>query len=215
MKSQQRPKNKLDNSVFAKQKFAIYILGAGFSKPAGLPLATELWHEIRQRGTKMSGSAKHFEYDLKNYIEYQKNCNGIELTYEQVKFEDFMAFLDIEHFLGLGGSNTWSSHGNETQVIVKTLIGEILNVRMPNKDNIPKLYIEFAKILKPNDIVLTFNYDILLERSLEASNVPFRLFPQRLKKSMDTPGQSGPFPLPNRSVRDWLRLTNWASSTVI
>ena len=39
-----------------------------------------------------------------------------------------MAFLDVEHYLGLRkGRTTWSTDGNEGQVVVKTLIGEILN----------------------------------------------------------------------------------------
>jgi hypothetical protein len=36
-------------------KFAIYVLRAGFSKPAGLPAADELWPEILQRGFAWMG----------------------------------------------------------------------------------------------------------------------------------------------------------------
>ena len=176
-------------SDFASMRFGIYILGAGFSQPAGLHLAQELWDEIRLRGLTMTGRASLFRDDLDEYIEYRKDCDGIELTHEQVDFEDFMAFLDIEHFLGLRGSDTWSSHGNETQVVVKTLIGEILTKRMPQRDGIPDLYFRFAEILKPNDLVLTFNYDTLLERTLEAAGKPFRLFTQRLKEDTEFPGQ--------------------------
>jgi hypothetical protein len=49
-------------------------------------------------------------------------------------------------------------------VIVKTLIGQILAERTPQADGIPSLYIEFARKLQPRDRVLTFSYDILLER---------------------------------------------------
>jgi hypothetical protein len=66
-----------------------------------------------------------------------------------VNFEEFVSFLDVEHFLGLLGKNTWSSDGNETQVVIKTLIGEILAERMPSKDKIPEVYLEFARMLKP------------------------------------------------------------------
>ena len=162
---------------FASQKFAIYILGAGFSKPAGLPLAPELWNEVRRRALAMTGRAGFFRDDLEAYIEYRKRCDGKELTFETVDFEEFMAFLDIEFHLGLRGKETWSSQGNEAQVIAKTLIGEILTERMPT--NIPELYLKFAKILKPDDYVLTFNYDVLLERALEQAGVPYRLFPNR------------------------------------
>ena len=48
---------------------------------------------------------------------------------------------------------------------------------------IPDLYLKFAKILKPDDYVLTFNYDTLLERALTTAGVPFRLFPERLRQN--------------------------------
>lgn len=164
---------------FASQKFSVYILGAGFSKPAGLPLAVELWDEIRRRGLSLSGRAEQFRDDLETYIDYRKRCDGKELTVDQVNLEEFIAFLDIEFHLGLRGKDTWSSHGNETQVVVKTLIGEILTERMPAR--IPELYMKFARILKPDDYILTFNYDTLLERALESAGVPFRLYPDRLR----------------------------------
>ena len=166
---------------FHSRRFAIYILGAGFSRPAGFPLAVELWDEVRKRAFTLKGRAEYFKEDLQGYIEYRRRCDGIELTANQVNFEDFVAFLDIEHYLGLRGKDTWSSDGNETQVVIKTLIGEILTERMPSK--VPELYLEFARMLRPPDYVLTFNYDILLERALELAGVPFRLFPDRLKKS--------------------------------
>jgi hypothetical protein len=161
----------------ASQKFAIYILGAGFSCPAGLPSGPDLWQEVRRRALSLSGRAKHFSHDLATYIEYRKRCFGDET----VDFEEFMAFLDIEFYLGLRGKETWSADGNESQVVVKTLIGEILSERTPEKHDIPDLYLKFAQILKPNDRVLTFNYDVLLERALEKAGVPFRLFPDRYK----------------------------------
>lgn len=164
---------------FAAQKFAIYILGAGFSKPAGLPLACELWDEVRRRALSLSGRAEFFRDDLETYLDYRKKCGGKELTFEQVDLEEFMSFLDIEFHLGLRGKETWSSEGNEAQVVVKTLIGEILTERMPT--NIPEQYLAFARLLKPDDYVLTFNYDVLLERALESAEVPYRLYPDRYK----------------------------------
>jgi len=163
------------------KKYRVIILGAGFSKPAGLPLADELWKKILARGKNLKGRAGKFKNDLDSYIEYRKRCDGNALTYETVNFEDFLGFLDIEHYLGLRGGDTWSEEGNEGQVVVKTLIGEILTRLMPRPNNIPKLYLEFARRLQPNDFVLTFNYDVLLERALDAVGKPYRLFPDRYK----------------------------------
>ena len=161
------------------KKFRIFILGAGFSKQAGFPLASELWGEVRSRARFLQGRAEQFHTDLENYLEYRRACDGVEISADQVDFEDFMRVLDIEHFLGLRGSDTWSRDGNEGTIVVKTLIGHILAELTPSTENMPALYLEFAKRLQPDDYVLTFNYDVLLERALEAVGKPYRLFTDR------------------------------------
>jgi hypothetical protein len=162
-------------------RYRIFVLGAGFSRAAGLPLAVELWREVQRRARTLSGRAEQFWDNLETYIQYRKACHGVTLTPDQVDFEEFLAFLDIEHYLGLRGSDTWSVDGNEAQVVVRTLIGEILAETTPSVEAVPELYRRFAVGLKPNDYVLTFNYDVLLERALESVGKPFRLFPQRFK----------------------------------
>lgn len=157
------------------------MLGAGFSRAAGLPLAVDLWREVQRRARTLSGRAEQFWDDLETYIQYRKACDGVTLTPDQVDFEEFLAFLDIEHYLGLRGSDTWSVDGNEAQVVVKTLIAEILAEAMPSVEAVPQLYRRFAAGLQPNDYVLTFNYDVLLERALESVGKPFRLFLKRFK----------------------------------
>ena len=162
--------------------YRIFVLGAGFSCAAGLPVAHDLWREVLRRAEKLSGRAGKFLDDLQMYIEFRKDCDGLSLTPDEVDFENFLAFLDIEHHLGLRGSDTWSADGNEAQVVVKMLIAQILTERMPPKERIPNLYLRFAEALRPGDYVLTFNYDVVLERALEVVGKPFRLFPQRFKK---------------------------------
>jgi hypothetical protein len=163
---------------------SVYILGAGFSAAAGLPLGNNLWEEIYRRAMLMAGNpndrASQFLDDLNSYIEFKKECEGISLRPEEVTFEEFLGYLDIEHFLGLRGSETWSEQGNETQVIVKTLIGQILAEHMPRA--IPDLYLNFARKLMPDDIVLTFNYDPLLECACEAVGTRFRLVQERYSR---------------------------------
>jgi hypothetical protein len=134
---------------WASQKNGLYILGAGFSVAAGLPLANDLWKEVCLRALRMSGWAAHFQKDLDNYIEFKERTDGLRLQREEVNFEEFLGFLDIEHYLRLRGSRAWSEDGNESQVIVKTLIAQILTERMPAADSIPSLYLRFAEKLQP------------------------------------------------------------------
>ena len=96
---------------------------------------------------------------------------------DSVDYEDFLGFLDTEHFLGLRGSDTWSDEGSESQLMVRRAIADILHQRTPS--NPPNLYRKFARRLNSSDWVFTFNYDTLLESALEAEGVLYRLFPWR------------------------------------
>ena len=153
---------------------------------AGLPLADELWKEVCRRALLMNGRAEKFGEDLDAYIEFKERCKGVKLTRETVNFEDFLGFLDIEHYLGLRGSDTWSEDGNESQIIVKTLIGQILTERTPHI--IPPVYLEFVKKLRPSDRIITFNYDTLLEQACETVGIPFRLVPQKYLQALESGG---------------------------
>jgi hypothetical protein len=164
-----------------RHRCAIFILGAGFSAPAGLPLAPELWKEVRRRAEGMSGRAEKFTDDLEAYLKFLRDCEGRTLTADEVDFEEFLGFLDIEFYLNIRGSDTWSDDGNETQVMIKTLIAQILVERTPPTAEMQQLYRKFAEGLQPHDTVVTFNYDILLERALTLVGKPFRLFPKRYK----------------------------------
>jgi hypothetical protein len=116
--------------------FAIYILGAGFSKPAGLPLATELWGEVYRRAAPLTGWMAQFREDLEDFIKFKAECDGVQLSPDQVNYEEFLGYLDIEYHLELRGSETWSDEGNEAQIVAKTLIGQVIAERMPCKNGL-------------------------------------------------------------------------------
>jgi hypothetical protein len=127
----------------------------------------------------MYGRPGRFERDLDYYIEFRRRCDGIAIDPDKIDFEEFLGFLDTEFYLGLRGSDTWNDDGNETQILVKRLIAQILMERTPSKTDLGSLYLQFAERLRPGDLILTFNYDVLLERALEAVKKPYRLFSQR------------------------------------
>jgi len=162
------PDRKEDARIMSQvPRFRMFILGAGFSRPAGLPLGEELWRLVRSRASGRTGRAARFDHDLETYLRYRLECDGIRLNPAGIDFEDFLAFLDLEHYLGLAGSDTWSNDGNESQCMVKRLIGQILVECTPSADALPQLYCDFAEQLTYGDYVLSFNYDTVLERALE------------------------------------------------
>ncbi|NVK41352.1 MAG: SIR2 family protein [Oceanospirillaceae bacterium] len=162
--------------------FRIFVLGAGFSKLAGLPLASELYPLTLQAIEKEWGRETKFQRDIEAYIEYRKDCDGIVIDQSEIDLEELISFWDIEHYLGLRGSDTWSSEGNESQLMIRKAMGRVIQNRTPELDRLPCAYYRFAESLTENDTVITFNYDVLLERALDHIGKPYRLFPARYKK---------------------------------
>jgi len=162
--------------------FRIFVLGAGFSVPAGLPTAAELYPEVVKRVERLHGKDNRFHWALKDYIDFRKRSDGVELSIDDIDLEEFMSFLDIEHFLGLEGGDTLSEHGNAAQLFVKRFIGQIIHERTPKEDALPQEYYDFAENLSVKDVVITLNYDVVLERALDHIGKPYRLFPHRYSK---------------------------------
>jgi hypothetical protein len=160
--------------------FRIFVLGAGFSRPAGLPLAAELFDEVKRRIEDQYGTDTKFHRDLDDYLDYRFDCEGVAQR-EPVDLEVLMSYLDMEHYLGLRGKDTWSAEGNESQIMIRRAIGEFICERTPAADQLPDFYYRFAERLSLQDIVITLNYDVLLERAFEHVGKPYRLFPDRYK----------------------------------
>lgn len=163
-------------------KLKTFILGSGFSKPAGFPLGNELFQLIKDE----VGSDDYkniLKPDIDNYLRYQQSFNN-KVNNNKVKnidFERFITFLDIKYLLQLNGSDTWSNFGNRSQVLIKNTLAKMFTNCL-NKYNIKDtVYTEFALNLKPNDVVLTFNYDTLLEKALDETGKRYRLYPSRYK----------------------------------
>jgi len=153
------------------QKYRLFIVGAGFSKPAGLPLGLELLERVRERlqwKFRPYGWDGPFEQEI---AEWRKLYPRKTLTLESV-----LAYSHRKHFLQLIGSDEYFSHGSRTIVAVRQAVQEILISCTPIVP--PALYTEFANRLTPYDTVLTFNYDTLLEDTLDKIGKPYSLTPE-------------------------------------
>ena len=160
--------------------FRIFVLGAGFSRLAGLPLGSELFSEVQESIRRRHGRETKFERDLSRYREYRHACKNVCQSIE-VDLEEFMSYLDIEHFLSLRGSDTWSGEGNESQIMVRKAIGRVIHGRTPETHCLPDAYYRFAEQISRHDVIVKFNYDVVLERTLEYVGKPYRLYPERFK----------------------------------
>jgi len=159
---------------------SIFVIGAGFSKPAGLPLGDDLFPLILEKA-KITGAYENIlQKDIDHYLNYYYVINGEKTEESEINFEEFMSYLDIEHFLQLKGSDTFSSDGNRSQLIIKNYIAQILHEKISNMgDDDYVLYESFADKLEPYDTIISFNYDTILENSFERLGIPYRLFLDR------------------------------------
>jgi hypothetical protein len=156
--------------------FRLFVLGAGFSKPAGLPLASELLKPVRQAiRTYAPGNGLTILDDAID--EYRRFLRETEPS-KQFDLEEFGAWLDWEHTLLMEGCET-ERHANRSGLQLRWGIGRVLHARTP--EQVPAAYLDFARELDVTDLVVTLNYDCLLERALEEAGVPFRRFPGRYK----------------------------------
>jgi hypothetical protein len=158
----------------------LMVLGAGFSRPAGLPLADQLLDLVLTELERFFGEETHLHRALHAYKEFLRECTGDDA--EKIDIEAFAAYLDYRHSFGVLGSDTWSGAGNRDQLLLRWGIGRVLHGLTPPAGQLPGLYLEFAERLAPRDVVLTFNYDLVLERSLEAVGKKFRRFPSRFSE---------------------------------
>lgn len=160
-------------------RFRIFIIGAGFSVHAGLPLGEQLFELVREAIRRRYGADNKLEGDLDGYLKYRQRCDDVSSD-EPVDYEKFMSSLDLEHYLGLRGSDTWSDEGNESQLLIRNGIQEVIYASTPK--NPTEECIGFCEQLLPKDIILTFNYDTLIEDTLDFLGKPYRLFPNRLRE---------------------------------
>lgn len=162
----------------------LFFLGAGFSRPGGPPLADELLVRTL-RELEQFQPETHVHWALAEYVEYLEAVTGKPRPpVEAVNIEDFIAYLDHEHFFGLRGSDTFSSEGNQAQLLLRWGIGRLLHTS--TADPLPDVYLRFAEKLRPGDVVATFNYDLIVERALEAVGTPYRRFPTRYEQVYGT-----------------------------
>ena len=149
----------------------LFILGAGFSASAGLPLGKELLERVRAE------VRRHFrDADWKGALEQEIAEWTALYPGETIDLERVLAYSHRKHYLGLVGSDRTFEHGSESIVAARTAIQRILIQATPRTT--PILFRDFAKRLGPNDVVLTFNYDTLLEQALDDIGKPYSLTPE-------------------------------------
>ena len=149
----------------------LLVLGAGFSAPAGLPLGNRLLERVREDikdSSRHAGRGGPLEQEIEEW--------GSLYPDAPIDLERVLAYSHRKHYLRLLGSDEYFAHGSRSIVAARPAIQRILIHATPTA--IPSLYQDFALRLRPHDVVLTFNYDTLLEQALDDIGKPYSLTPE-------------------------------------
>lgn len=144
-------------------KNRLFILGSGFSAGAGIPMI----------GTLLSEAMAIFKRESVGLFERVNNHAKIcfqkdYIDFNAVDFAQFCTFLEYIELREYGGGERFSDKGSREKIAFKYYLSKAIAMNTPTEDKIPEMYCEFAKQLHMHDIVITFNWDTLLEMALKS-----------------------------------------------
>lgn len=159
----------------------VFIFGAGFSKPAGMPLATDLVQLLKERlepgpdpGQGMGEWLEGLRERLGWLLGDANGADSFRLNIEQVfhyAHFDIEVFRLKQHLARVGRGNGPGTPWNQGESIEswlteleEALRDEIVEAE-EKADMMPIM--RWAEIVGEQDSILTFNYDTLVERALE------------------------------------------------
>lgn len=159
----------------------MFLLGAGFSRAAQLPLAGELLDPVVAIVEALIGFGTSPGSHLSSALDrFNRFITDVDPG-RPFDVEDFGAWLDWEDVLKLDGTGEQlTEYGDSPGLQLRWGIGHLLNAVTPRE--LPAVYLDFVRQLHTTDCVLTLNYDLLLERALEEVGVPYRRFPGRFSE---------------------------------
>lgn len=151
----------------------VFILGAGFSHAAGLPMTSNLlplMHRLVRR--REAGHEFHFQRGIRMFF---PDARFTPRGLARVDIEPLLSLHECKHHTEMYGGEGWSAEGSKELIIMKSLLAEALS---GYDERLPSPYYRFASMLRPNDYILTFNWDTVLEEALRSTRKRYSLTPK-------------------------------------
>lgn len=150
------------DKVYYINKNRLFILGAGFSAGAGIPLMDTLLKLTMDKFKSESEISERID----NYVRIYKNLKDDEdIDYSKIDFYELCDFLEFIELREYGAGERYKDYGSREKISLRYYLSKTISEKTPYED-IPDIYIKFAEQLHDKDIVLSFNWDLLLEASL-------------------------------------------------
>lgn len=164
----------------------LYILGAGFSAPAGIPLTNDLLPLVFAEAAKIQtpdtnsalGHAQILLDELNLYfpgIQFDPDrlLNG--KVPKEFDFEKFLTYASVISTCQEGTGEQLDEHGNMFISYLKSWTATAIHEQQAKAmRELPALYTAFAQSMQ-DAVVFTFNWDTLLEHAFALSDTRFNL----------------------------------------
>lgn len=169
----------------AHGKRRVVILGAGFNAPLGMPLTADLLRQVHAVAASKpwrlpdSPAAPFGMADwLLQVLDWYYPLAGIshaavDAGVARVNLEEFLSFVAATSMAEWRRQPGANEHGDAFSACLKSWLGEAIErqQRLALR-SVPEYYLRFAAGLR-DAVVLTFNWNTLLERLLERVGIPF------------------------------------------
>ena len=155
-----------DPHVFAQyvKRNRVFILGAGFSAGAGIPLTEGL---LATAMKKFSIECSGIYSRVENYAKESIGAPDDDLDLSRVSFSELCTFLEFIELREYGGGERWCENGSREKLALRFYLAKTIAEQTPIIGSVPQLYLDFAAQLHERDIVISLNWDGLLEVALE------------------------------------------------
>lgn len=155
-------------SIFSNyiKRNRVFILGAGFSADASVPLTASLLRMTMEKfSVECNGLFQRIDRYARESIECYDDC---DLDYGALDFSDLCTFLEFIELREYGGGERWKEEGSREKLALRYYLAKTIAEHTPAQNEIPQLYLDFAAQLHEKDIVISFNWDGLLELAINA-----------------------------------------------
>ena len=165
----------------------LYILGAGFSEPASMPLTAELLPLVFQKAAQIRTEDSESELGhaqiLLDALSFY--CPGEDFDPDALlrgrlpkdfDFEKFLTYMGVNSAVAMGTGSQLDEHGDVKWSYFISWTASVIQQRqvLAARGGLPSLYRKFALALK-NAMVFTFNWDTILETSLDDAKIIYDL----------------------------------------
>jgi hypothetical protein len=148
----------------------VFILGAGFSAEAGIPLTASLLEKtMRKFATECPGIFERVD----GYVRESIDSHLSEVDYSEIDFSTLCTYLEYIELREYGGGERWSNSGSREKLALRFYLAKTIAECTPTPSALSELYQQFAEQLHNRDIVISFNWDGLLEVALQRLGKPY------------------------------------------